>query len=360
MDETHYVPILQAKAGELSALASLASDVKAAMTPLLEVPPVPWDWENDEPAKTLGEHLDPVAGNLRTSWGTEHPLLVDLLFIEDDEIDGQHPIDFVFERARSHGVLAIPVTGQRRSAAYQNAVRRIVASDGRGLCLRLESEDFQADNPGQTIMELLGTLGVQPADVTVLIDLGPISPDQSGTIALATKAMLSALPHMQQWRDLVLAGSSFPPNLSDFAADTVGSVAREEWSVWQAIRTAARATRVPTFGDYAIAHPDPTVSDVDPRLIQMSANIRYTTDASWLIFKGRGVRLQGFAQFHALAREVTKHPAYSGPTFSWGDEFIAQCAQGRSTGNATTWRKVGTSHHVTFAVRQLARLAAGS
>lgn len=53
----HYVPIVKGKAGEYSALQDLAPAVKQAVTPLIEIPVVPWDFENEEPAKTLDAHL---------------------------------------------------------------------------------------------------------------------------------------------------------------------------------------------------------------------------------------------------------------------------------------------------------------
>ncbi|MEI7881504.1 MAG: hypothetical protein WCI95_11585 [bacterium] len=36
-----------------------------------------------------------------------------------------------------------------------------------------------------------------------------------------------------------------------------------------------------------------------------------------------------------------------GPKFSQGDKYIYDCATGTAgTGNLTTWRKVGTNHHL--------------
>lgn len=360
MDEAHYVPILQSKAGELGALGVLPVAVKMSMTPLLEIPPVPWDWENEEPAKTPQQHLTPVAGHIRTTWGTA-PLLLDLIFISDDPVAGQHPLLFVFDDARAQGLRAIPVTGLDRSHAYQAALRQVVTQDARGLCLRLKGEDFAADDIDQSISALLDFLGVELREVTALIDLGPIAAGHTSTTTVAARAMVVALPQLHQWGDIVLAGSSFPQNLTEFSGGRIGSIPREEWMVWRAMRASTRGGRVLTFGDYAIAHPDPSVSEIDPRVIQMSASIRYTVDAAWLIFKGHGVRLHGFAQFYDLAKALVAHPDYSGSTFSWGDDYIRQCAQQQTgPGNATTWRKVGTNHHITFVVHQLASLQAGA
>jgi Beta protein len=44
--------------------------------------------------------------------------------------------------------------------------------------------------------------------------------------------------------------------------------------------------RLPTFGDYAVAHPDPSRGDVDPKVMSISAGLRYTIDDEWLVAKG--------------------------------------------------------------------------
>ena len=49
-DHKHYVPILGGKAGEYRALRELTPAIKSNLTPLVEVPPVQWDFENDRAA----------------------------------------------------------------------------------------------------------------------------------------------------------------------------------------------------------------------------------------------------------------------------------------------------------------------
>jgi len=55
---------------------------------------------------------------------------------------------------------------------------------------------------------------------------------------------------------------------------------------------------------------------------------------------------------------LLRSPAYSGPQFSWGDRYISDCARGKtSCGNLTTWRRVGTSHHIAYLNQQIANHA---
>ena len=93
--------------------------------------------------------------------------------------------------------------------------------------------------------------------------------------------------------------------------------------------------------------------------MRMSASIRYTTADHWLIVKGKNVRQYGFDQYFELCRTLVELPEYSGENFSWGDRFIMRCARGSGgPGNATTWRKVGTNHHLTLVAQQLATVGA--
>jgi hypothetical protein len=123
-----------------------------------------------------------------------------------------------------------------------------------------------------------------------------------------------------------------------------------------AIAPRRRPRRIPAFGDYGIQHPEP--EELDPRIIRMSASLRYTTTDSWLIAKGRNVRDFGFKQFGTICRKLRRRAEYSGAGFSWGDNYISECGQGRETsGNATTWRQIGTNHHLAFVVNQIAKSA---
>jgi hypothetical protein len=131
------------------------------------------------------------------------------------------------------------------------------------------------------------------------------------------------------------------------------TVPRLEWRLWNVLRKRTPAlSRLPTFGDYAVQSavaPDPEAT-----FFPGAANIRYTCEDYWAIFRGRQLTRYGYEQFHDLSERLQQQSFYSGPGFSWGDKFILDCAmQVEGTGNNSTWRKVGTSHHLTFVVHQL-------
>lgn len=359
-DHKHYVPILKAKAGEYGALETLKSLPKSRLTPLLELWPIPWDFEGDRPAKSIDTHLKNVAQRLKKHWGIERSLFLDLLFIPSSETmkDGRHPLKYVFDEARVHSVQLIPTTGTNRDTSYQEAVKDTVAVDGRGVCIRLENDDFEDTAELETALtQLLGFLQLSRMEADLLLDFKELSERQTSPVIIAVRSVLNSLRSVKDWRTIIFTGSGFPENLSQLSSGSINRRARTEWVIWKTLANDRnKIPRLPTFGDYAIAHPEPM--EVDPRLMRMSANLRYTTDNDWLILKGRNVRDYGYEQFNDLCGTLVQFNEYCGPSYSWGDAYIDNCVNNiEGPGSATTWRKVGTNHHLTFVTEQLASLA---
>ena len=108
--------------------------------------------------------------------------------------------------------------------------------------------------------------------------------------------------------------------------------------------------------DYAISHPK--ILPKDMRSLKPPATIRYTIDDGWYIVKGENVRDKKYGkckQYRGLSKKVIDSKYYYGPEFSWGDNFIRECASGRGkTGNLSTWRQVGTNHHIAKVTQDIA------
>ena len=353
----HYLPILKGRGGEYGALQTLGHSTRRALTPLVEISPIPWDFEAAQPRKTIDQHLHNVGKKILGAWGTGRCLFVDLLWIPESErmIDGGHPITHVFQSLRSRRVEAVPVVSLLREDEYLRACRAIVDQDNRGVCVRIQREDFtEFDDIGGTLMRILNTVGATVQNADLIFDLRALTPDGRNLGVDAVVNLANRLPRLGEWRTFTVAATSFPPNLTGYPPSDSSLIPRQEWVLWTELtRQPSRIARIPTFGDYVISHPEP--AEVDPRVMRPSASVRYTHDAAWLILKERNLRDYGFEQFHKLCRGLVQRAEYSGRQFSWGDQYIDDCAAERvGTGNLMTWRKVGTSHHLAYAVHQLA------
>lgn len=356
-EHNHYVPILKGRLGEFSALGALKQATKAGLTPLIEVPPVPWDFEGEQPAKSLDAHLIPVGENCARYWGTGRPLFVDLAWISDQETsNGEHPLGSVLADLRARGVQAIPVAGISREGPYIEAAADAIAQDGLGVCLRLDLDDLRSISTlDRQLVATCTDLAVSRSDVDLLLDFAAFDAGQAPAIEMAASMVLTSLPTPDEWRSLTMAGGAFPLNLSGFKGEA--RIARADFDVWRAlaINRAAELPRRPAFADYAVQHPEP--EEVDPRLMKMSAAARYATPTEWLILKKKNVRDHGFEQFHEIAADLVARPEFRGAAFSAGDGAIEECARETSgPGNATTWRKIATNHHLETVISQIANL----
>ncbi|MDE1182147.1 hypothetical protein [Paraburkholderia sp.] len=260
---------------------------------------------------------------------------------------------------RANDANAIPVVGLDRDADYIVAVAAIAAVDGKGACIRLVVDDFTPDLSTR-IAALLGQIGLGTHACDLIIDCAEDVASSATAQGLVWKALLDQLPAMNEWRSLTVAAAAFPAALPAAAYRPHGTSPRSDWLGYKAlIRMLPKGYRKPTFSDYAVAHPRTEL--MDPRMLDPNAKIKYTIDDAWFIAMGVQVKKFGRAQYADVCRIITHAtpPIFYGAAFSYGDEYIDECAnRGGSTGGASTWPTVASNHHITKVVSDVASLNA--
>jgi len=360
-DHRHYLPALKGKAGEYSALERLSPGDKPQLTPIIEVPPIEWRYADElgvptGPRTTIDEHVCEVPENIRKSWGTQLPVFVDLLHVEDCGRleEGAHPLAYVFDQGRKLGLQAIPVTGIGRSNEYQNAVIDAAQRDRRGVCIRVDRE--RCGFPTSLAADLQGlvmTLNVRRDEVDLILDLATISPAEVGELQTIASSVISDLPYVSDWRTIAVAATAMPNSVTrDMETLSIKRIDRAERTLWGALANESALPRIPNFSDYGVTDPD--YFDLDPREVSFVGKIRYTAEDIWVIVKGSKLENAG-DQFHKLAQMLREQPEFRSRDFSWGDESIAKCAAMEiGPGNQTTWVAFTTNHHLRFVMDQLA------
>jgi len=356
-DHHHYVPCLRWKLGEYQAVQALTREAAEIITPLIEVSEMGFDFETGTTRKTLDKHLEPFAKRVAEKWG--RPCFVDLNHLSSSSrmANGRHPVQFVFADLRARGCLAVPITGLNRDEAYQRAVAEVISQDRRGFCLRLQLGEVAKPNL-KDVLDALFNNTAPSNQCDLILDLGAPNFTPLEGFSKVVESLIRRLPYLQNWRTFTLLGTSFPPSMAEVKSSPV-SLPRSEWLLYQMlVANLGRAgIRIPAYGDYSINFPN--ALPLDMRLLKPSATIRYSTPSTWFIVKGPNVRDNQFEQYRNHCRTVMRSPIYSGPTFSDGDKYIADCARGiASTGNLTTWRRVGTSHHLELMARAIASSSA--
>ncbi|NUB07005.1 hypothetical protein FW320_12560 [Azospirillum sp. Vi22] len=359
MDHRHYVPILKWKLGEYQALMRLSPAAKDALTPLIEIPPISYDHETQQNAKSIDEHLLSFGKRLKDKWQSR-PCFIDLTLLngEGPMAGGGHPLTYIFDQARANGCGAIPVVRLSSNTAYRAAVAGAVAVDRRGLCLRLTASDFDRANLAGDVADLLTALRVGAPDVDLVLDMESAPHRQVVPVFSVTMVtFINQIPLLARWRSFVIAGTAYPESVSHIRPP-FELVPRTEWAVYKAVTAMLPATvRLPTFGDYTVSYP--VLPGIDMRMVDPIAKLRYTTESHWYVGRGAQVKANGFEQYRGMCATLVAQPFFMGAGFSDGDRIIDECAAGTgSTGNLTVWSSVATNHHLTQVVGDLANFHA--
>lgn len=350
----HYVPILKWKLGEYQALDRLTHDVKDGLTPLIEVPPVGYDFEAGRDRESVDDHLGDFGRRLRSKWQARS-CFVDLWHLRDSARlrDGRHCVEAVFEDTRREGCRAIPVLSLAHGPDFLAAIAAVARTDRRGVCLRLSLADFDRRDLATDISARMIEVGTSLADMDLVIDLNSANFIPMTAFVRTSTTLIDMVPHLNRWRTFTVAGASYPQSIAGIAAPHQ-LVPRQEWIAHRMlVSNLGSGTRIPSFGDYVVAHPE--LVELDMPIIKPFAKLRYTIDDHWHIGRGTPVRTHGFGQYRQLCADLVAQSYFDGRGYSAGDDYIADCAAGRATtGNLSTWVWVSSNRHMTKVVADLA------
>ena len=357
-DHRRYVPVLLTRQGERLALRELDAGAKSSATPLFVVHPIQNDPNTGAPIRSVGQHIEQLARQLADDWGTA-PAFVDLRHVDTASPlgDGSHPLVRLVLSCLDWNLPLTPVVSGAHDLAYRAAAVRAAALAGTAVGIRLGPPEWPEIGTPLGDGHLLGLLaetGQDPEQTHLILDLEDQVSSTVAVTAAALRPALRALPRAYDWASVTVAGTGMPTGTANVGRDNAADIPRLEWALWRSLD--APDYRRTSFGDYGVQHPDP-LSGFDPRFMDSSAQLRYTTAANWFVVRGRGVKKTGLAQIRDLASQIVAHAEYPGSDFSWGDRWLDECARNvGKVGNQGQWRKVTTNHHLTYVVAQLATL----
>lgn len=344
----HYVPVLKMKRGEKGALRAITPSLRLRVTPLLEIV------ERTKP--TVGGHLDTAFKDLAESLQGYPRCFLDAREIA---LDGPPAAEKVFSRADAAGISFTPVTGVTRT----EDVAAALSYNSNGVALRLTRQEFEDGLFPGTIPRFMDTHGLTPEETDLIIDLGPVDDFITEGIIGLTNAFLSDVPNHTKWRTFTISACAFPSSMGVVQRNSHAIVERMEWIAWRDNLRANTAVipRLPTFSDCAIQHPI-GVEGFDPRMMQVSASVRYTLPGSWLLIKGESTRnIPAREQFPALATQLVygiHRTSYMGLCHCDGCASIRRAADGApGLGSAEAWRRLGTIHHISTVAQKLESLS---
>lgn len=341
MAQKLYTPILKYKQGESQAVKDLPDTVKQHLLPLFCI------MELNEPGT--------LVNSLLRTWGKEFPFFIDFHPTATGSRDKY--IKKFFEISKKEGMPAIPVIQTHYDKTYLNEIKKAGNLIKNGYALRITEPD--PDELRKILDNVYKMMEVNDKDLDVIIDLGHLPRSNAFIDAYSTIAnnLLSVL-NPSKFRYVIVAGGSFPEALTGIPKNHISELQRNEWIIWGKIHKKHRSV---LFGDYGIDDPNIPTSD----RFTIVPTIRYTSGDNWFIVRGEYDSRQpyDYTQFHRLSKMLVKTKIYCGPTYSWGDNRIKECADRTCTGsdhcnhgNLTSWVRIGTNHHLTYVVNQLSSL----
>lgn len=167
-----YLPILKWRQGEYQALMRLKTEVKDSLLPLIVVPPVEYDFEEERPKKTVQEHIEPFAKRYGAKWGKRNSLIDLHESLEGGVMDnGSLVIIHIFDALRSASLNAVPVVKISHDGDYLRAIKSIVSVDNKGVAIRVKMPHLMSPVLDRNIQELVDYLGLNYPNVDLVIDL---------------------------------------------------------------------------------------------------------------------------------------------------------------------------------------------
>ena len=341
-----YIPIMSGKKAEFNALLNTDPNTSKKIMPLIVVQALE-DVDEERENETANNDIDKLCANIDSSWKSKEAL-IDFSTYQSIRMNSLkiHPLTYFFSKI-DFCKLITPVVCTNNIEFY--SIIKDVISKNKRLCVRLKYSLEDLEKIDENLNSICKFFDVDKSNVDVMLDYEYIMTD-----SIFLNETLIANPLLSQYKNVIFAASSFPQTLSDIRKDTCGLIDRKEWLAYKKAKQKSAIKKL-VFSDYNINNPNPF--DFDPKTMQTSANIRYTYNDKWVIFKGQSTK-QGFAQMYDICDRIVKSEYYFGDSYSWGDKWIKQCSEKETTtGNATTWRAVGTNHHIKCVLDQLSSLS---
>jgi hypothetical protein len=333
-----YFPILLSKAGEFKALQQLTATVKSDIAPIIEVIP---------------NSIERVQTKLTADWSfAGNKVFLDFSSYGNIGTSNIADIQQLFSNLTTAGVNVVPVIQQNSSATYILFVNNLIAQHNSSVCIRVSNSGGGFINFYPQVTSLMGQVGASQQSTNLIIDLGYAEGHNFNNLSGLAIMILSSIPTLNQWENIIVASGSFPVDLSNLSANNVHRLQRFEWDIWNTINSNPIFSGIVKYGDYG--NKNPVYGGEAP--YPGSISIKYTAIDEFVIYRGvlSGDHPDGNGQYITFAARLIRTSEYSGAAFSWGDSEIHRIAHEiitnprRKPGSPTTWVEITQNHHLTL------------
>lgn len=345
-----YSPIIKGKLNDIKAASQLVAEVSRRIKPVFELPPFK---ETDTPEQVMARFADRLAKNYsKNACYVDFPLLK----VGAQTSSGESVLSAAYGQLTALSINFEPVYGFDRDNALWPTVIAQARKSG-GMLLRLEADDMEFASDTLDRIQELSLRGLDLRQLDILLDCRYLPTREfSGATSDLVALFLEALASTFDIRKVIVAGSSAPKTVTAVPKNDMRSIARNELWLWTSLRVKGLGFDV-VYGDYGVIHPDFTDLTPSPHI---NGKIRYTQGQHIHIFRGQSLRENDkYDQYRRLSHNVISSGFYQGHSFSQGDRYIYDCANGQAkTGSPGVWVLNDQNHHFTYAAQQIQKLEA--
>lgn len=327
-----YVPILKAKQGEKDALFHLKKETIKKVRPILEIPIE----HIDTPAKFSIEKFW-----LNQSYYLDFPIEAVSEGIEEGIFDSWiMNQDFNF---------MIPVL---HLSYEEERIRKVLQAANNRVAIRITVDEFFEEDFQNEFSQLRNMLDSKQTDI--IIDAQEINEANYKKQAGSTVYCLNQIANLDLFKNIIISSGSFPKTLA-IEKEQFIALPRLEIEYYKLVSGKFEIPFI--YSDYCVNHWELFEYILG---MQVSFNVRYTLYDSYLVYKGKTSKTGGFSyeNVQEVCKKLIERQEFFGKDYSWGDMTVSDIANGVKGrgGNSTTWRSIGTNHHIEVTVMQCANL----
>jgi hypothetical protein len=353
LNKDSYVPAIRWRQGEYQGIFRLTETQKNRITPWITIPDIEFDFEEWEPKCTIDEHISPFARRFKAKWGSR-PAWISLCdsICDTPLADGSNVLTTIFNSVRENLGNAIPAIKLNSSSATMSAAKEVCQMDKRGFGIILSLEDLMSSDITLLLTDVVTRLNVSIEAVDLIVDLGaPAYEPYSDFSEVLFHYLNDVSP--EKFRNFIVVGTSIPESFKDIAKGR-DEIVRHDWNFYKELHPLFFNTGIDVvYGDYTIVHPK--FSPQDMRKLKPAGKLVYTGENSWIVYKGGSFR-DNPGQMHDHCQKLVSTSDFRGASFSYGDNFIVQCAQHAvGPSSQSNWKGVSINHHISQALDDLAK-----
>lgn len=347
-----YSPVLRLKEGEYTALGQLPTDVLARLLPLFVVPPPQEHDPELQRALTPSELIVMPGRRLGKHWPLR-PCLLDPSYLYR-KLGSDHASEWLptlFRTAVAANARPILVSDLRTvEGKCFEAIRTTVRNVTHSFALRISLEELSRSDLRARIHSVLPKLVLKPQECFLILDFGRAEMSDPQVVGDILLAEFQKMMEIGLWGQMIWHGTSYPEK-NPASSGQNAELPRNEWLAWN------RASDLDTglqknlmYGDFAA---DSAKFNFSSGGIAPIPHYRYSTPTKWIVVRA-SIAARTKDAMKEVAARIVGSVHFAGRSFSNGDKYIADTAVDRDgPGNATTWRRVNTIHHLTRVVTDL-------